>query len=166
MMAYRRKLNHDNQIENYVRRDRDELLSSGFAGAVVGSVAGYMYRGKYGISPGFFMFTGMALGGQIVFSLLRHSRIYMALHDSNEDIHTSFKEKITHQKFKTDSREVDTKKWDPIRDAFEGMVSLIGKVVDIPEWATPFTRALDEDYRRELNAKIRALEDEIQRLKG
>ena len=171
MMAHRRKLNHENKIENFVRRDRDELLSSAFAGAVVGGVAGYIYRGKSGLSPGFFMFTGMALTGQVAYTLLRHLRIYMALNNSEtlgqELTHTSLKDKITFQKFKTkDEKEVDTKKWDPIRDAFEGMVSLIGSVVDIPEWASPLTKALDEDYRRELNSKIRALEDEIQRLKG
>ena len=170
MISYRRKLNHENKIENFVRRDRDELLSSAFAGAVVGIAAGYIYRGRYGISPGFFMFTGIAMTGQVAYTLLRHLRIYMALNNSTtlkEHNYTSLKDKITFQKFKmNDAKEADTKKWDPIRDAFEGMVSLIASVVDIPEWASPLTKALDEDYRRELNAKIRALEDEIQRLKG
>lgn len=167
MMSYRRELNKSRNVENWVRRDADELLSSGIAGGVVGLAAGYIYKGKYGVSPGFFMFTGIAVCGQLVYTGLRHLRIYFALKDSTPAIATtSLKEKIHNQKFKPiqDIGVQDTRASDPFRNVFERFISTIGQVVDFPEWASPLVNALDPDYRKRLNYRIRILQDEIEEL--
>ena len=173
MLAYRNSINHGQGIDSFKRRDKDELLSSIFAGGIVGSSAGYIYKGRFGVMPGLFMFSGIAATGQIIYSFLRHARIQYALKEQGISDHKSSRFSIVDHikngsRFKNilDNEEIVPEKydWDPVRDGFEALVSIIGSLIDIPEWASPLVNALDSDYRKKLNYQIRILEDEISQL--
>lgn len=158
--------NAKNGVADYTRRDYDDMYSSLIAGSILGSGAGFMQRGKWGILPGILGYGFIAGAGQAIYSKLRHFRQQVALRPEKESGFT-FRD-VLEGKTGDSFGEID-----PFQMLFAWGKRQLERVVTIPSWASPLVlilifnfqvNAVDLDYRHRLNYKISILEEQIENL--
>ncbi|KAI8077794.1 uncharacterized protein BX664DRAFT_343509 [Halteromyces radiatus] len=134
-LSYQRKQNPHYGLKDSETRDIDDLVSSALAGGTTGGLLSAAFRGPRGVLPGFFMFGAICTGGQLLYSAANRWRQDTIVRSGLMNLPSD--------------QDIPTKK--------------IWEYIEIPSWS-PVRKLTNDEYNDLLDAKLKALEDEVRRI--
>ncbi|KAJ3124502.1 hypothetical protein HK098_001113 [Nowakowskiella sp. JEL0407] len=165
-------------------RDNNELLATTLSSSLLGSVLAYNWRGLPAVPAGLLVYSSLGFISQKSLISLRHWRQSIALQlleqQQSEAQQSTQKPSVldstywskNHQyqeaRSLTDREEAEL---DPLKSLFDWSVSGIKWLLrlhpdNVPDWASPLANALDLEYRKLLNVRLRVLEADVQELEN
>lgn len=174
--------NNDDPVKRIVSRDWNEMIASAGSGAFVGGITGWIWRGPMAIPAGVIMYAGITSTGQFIYSSARwyrmkeawkihqqqqHQQLFQPYESSLPPTPAPHKESYWRRTaaFRQDHNKDPKEASDPIKFVFDFIISQVRYHLDgLPEWASPLANAIDVEYRKRLNVRIRILEDQIEEL--